>query len=376
MNHFLAKLVTCFIYPKEKRKQIRRVVYGLDAKFFIFSPIYLARILLNKVNKTDLLLVELNPFHMECLYSVYAYLKDKYPQIIVLATPENISLKMFPENVRCLAVYPWVVRFLDRFGYFNQVKAVFAGSYFVWKQNQTIEKYFSKYLSTGKPLSAIDHAPGKWSQVHSHYKNVHQFVLADFLSKIYQLPSLYTCLFPSETSKIKSDCKFLSVGVVGDQTRRDMDTYIDWLDQTSNNNSYVICSSINKDYVKKLNKNNVSLFVRASFSKLFQCCREAVFLPFLIHEDDLGYYKQAISGNLNLALGFGLIPIIDKRLADLYGFTDAEATIYNGKSFFYQAMSEAVNMPKSEILKKQQALKKLKEKLTTQTLQAINEIID
>lgn len=375
MNHFLAKLVTCIIYPKEKRKQIRRVLYGLDTKFLIFSPVYLARILLNKVGKTDLLLAELNPFHMECLYSVYAYLKDKYPQIIVLATPENISLKMFPENVRCLPVYPWIVRFLDRFGYFNQVKAVFAGSYFVWKQNQTIEKYFSKFLMTGKPLSAIDHAPGKWSQVRSPYKNVHQFVLADFLSKIYSLPPLYTCLFPSETSKIKGGYKFLSVGVVGDQSRRDMDIYIEWLAQTPDNNSYVICSSIDKDYVKKLNKNNVRLFVRASFSQLFQCCREAVFLPFLIHEDDLGYYEQAISGNLNLALGFGLIPIIDKRLADLYGFTDAEATIYNGKSFFYQAIREAVNMPKSEILKKQEALRELKEKLTTKTMLEINKIV-
>lgn len=375
MNHVFAKLITCFIYPKEKRKQIRRVLYGLDAKFFILSPLYLARILFSNTGKTDLLLMELNPFHMECLYSVYEYLKGKYPKIIVLATPENISLKMFPENIRCLPVYPWIVRFLDRFGYFNRIKAIFAGSYFVWKQNQTIEKYFSKFLSTGKSLSAIDHAPGKWSPVHSSYKNVHQFVLANFLSKIYSLPPLYTCLFPSETSKINSDYKFLSVGVVGDQTRRDMDTYIDWLAQAPDNNSYVICSSISKDYVEKLNKDNVNLFVRASFSQLFQCCREAVFLPFLIHEDDLGYYEQAISGNLNLALGFGLIPIIDKRLADLYGFTDAEATIYNGKRFFYQAMSEASSMSKAEILQKQKALKKLKEKFTAQTLQAINKII-
>lgn len=61
MNHVFAKLITCFIYPKEKRKQIRRVLYGLDAKFFILSPLYLARILFSNTGKTDLLLMEPKP---------------------------------------------------------------------------------------------------------------------------------------------------------------------------------------------------------------------------------------------------------------------------------------------------------------------------
>lgn len=38
-------------------------------------------------------------------------------------------------------------------------------------------------------------------------------------------------------------------------------------------------------------------------------------------------------------------------------------------------MSEASSMSKAEILQKQKALKKLKEKFTAQTLQAINKII-
>lgn len=43
--------------------------------------------------------------------------------------------------------------------------------------------------------------------------------------------------------------------------------------------------------------------------------------------------------------------------------------------FFYQAINEAINMPEAEILQKQKALKKLKEKFTKQTMQEINKVV-
>lgn len=78
---------------------------------------------------------------------------------------------------------------------------------------------------------------------------------------------------------------------------------------------------------------------------------------------------------MNLALGFGIIPIIDTRLAQLYGFTDKEAIIYNGQSKFFDALNQASLLSEQEINKIQKALLSLRNKHIQKSISFFNTFI-
>lgn len=376
MNKHLVKFLTWYIVPKKLRHSIKNRLLKFKLRSVIDAPFCLIKILLSKKSRSRTALIELNPFHIECLYSMYYYALKIDKSISVFTTNENIRLNLFPKSVKVFRIYPWVIKVLDKLRYFNKCRSVIIGSYFVWLQQKTADTYLTNFIKTGKPVLAIDHAPEQHNNSRPVYKNVHLCVLAEFLSKKYNLPAVYTLVFPESAAPECDTNKFLSVGVIGDQSRRDMDLYLDWLNQNPNAFSYIISALIYPKYKTILNRLvNVQVYEKASFKTLFECCHKSTFIPFLIHNESLGYYENAISGNLNLALAFQIIPVVDSRLAKLYGLDSEAAVIYNGKSDCEKALQCALQMSYTEICKKRDVLKNMYETLVQQAEQTIKNIL-
>ena len=73
---------------------------------------------------------------------------------------------------------------------------------------------------------------------------------------------------------------------------------------------YTAAATVRRLYEKKLNIKNIEYYCKASFEKLYECCLNSTFIPFLIHDDIIDNYSNRITGNINLVYGFNLIPWI------------------------------------------------------------------
>lgn len=378
MNKLTSKIIAHF-FKKTKRKHIRQILYQFSISDIILSIYYVFKILLY-CPKQGYFIIEANPFHTECLYSILFYLKNK-KNIIILGDKKALSLGILDQcsdfsKPKYFFITPISLWFLDQMHFFNHSRFMFANSYLVWLTQSSIEYLLPEYLKTKKSLFTIDHAPGKWTNTISKRTNVHQLVLADFLSNIYGFPAIYTCIFPQQIQKSKQFL-FLSIGAACDSKRRDMNSFISWMEEHRNYQSCIITKDLSdKNIYNRIKQlpNNTLLF-SPSFTEMFNSISQSIFMPFLIHGDNLGYYQTSISGNMNLALGFGIIPIIDTRLAQLYGFTDKEAIIYNGQSKFFDALNQASLLSEQEINKIQKALLSLRNKHIQKSISFFNTFI-
>ena len=378
MNKLVAKAIASF-FKKEKRSHIRQMLYHFSILKFVQSVYYVLKILICCPRDRGIV-IEANPFHTECLYSVLSYLKAE-KEIIVFGDKEALSLGILDRCVdfpkpKSFFITPVSLWMLDKLHFLNHCRFVFANSYLIWWAQTSVESFLNNYLKTGKNLLVIDHAPGKWTPVSSSRPNVHQFVLADFLSKIYPHPPLYACVFPQEKQKQKKFL-FLSVGVACDPKRRDMDSFLVWLKEHSDCQSCIITRDLSDKRIheKIISLPNNTLLFSPPFSVMFDYISQSVFMPFLIHGDNLGYYQTSISGNMNLALGLGIIPIIDKRLARLYGFTEKEAIIYNGQSELFNALNQATLLSEQQIKQMRRALLVLRKKCIQKSFSNISSFL-
>lgn len=376
MKRKTAKLVCILIPHRKTRHRVRKWLETADIQSLLMTPCRILRILTAVRSHNRVFLVEANPFHIECMYSVYEHFHGQHEKVIILTTNQNIQKCMFADNVKIYCITPAVLSFLDRIKFFNRAKMVFVNSYFIWASQRTADTYFKNYIKTGRPLLAIDHAPNFYDWARPVPKNIHRMVLADFMSAKYGFPTFYAFSFPYTAEITTKDKKFISVGVIGDKSRRDMNSYLDILDKSPDMFSYIISAMIFPEYKQRLaGINNVSVFEQASFDTLFRCCRDSTFIPFLIHDESLPLYMDRITGNINLVLGFGLIPIIDKKLAPLYKINETTGILYNGAKELGDAIKRARLMTVDEIYKMRQNILNLANELRRANAETIDKII-
>lgn len=371
MKPFIAKIISFPIPHKKTRRQFRQWLENLD----FATPLRIIKIVCVRRHNT-IFLIEANPFHAECMYSVFKHFTENNQNVIILTTKQNIEKNLFPKNVKLYCIQPFDLRILDFIHFFNTAKSVFVNSYFIWKTQSTANKYFVNYIKKDKTLIAIDHAPNFYDYTLPVPENVYRFVLSDFMSKKYGYPVFYTFDFPASVNINVQNRKFISVGVIGDNLRRDMDSYLNILDTKPEMFSYIISSFIFPNYKIRLqNLKNIQVYEQASFSQLFECCRAATFIPFLIHDESLDLYKDRITGNINLVLGFGLIPIIDKKLATLYNITDDTGILYSGRKELNDAIERALHMPHDKIQQMRKNILKMAQNLRAKNADTMNAII-
>ncbi|GHB36031.1 hypothetical protein GCM10007094_27050 [Pseudovibrio japonicus] len=375
----IQKLIVKFLCLSTKDKEARRwkrsFLMTLGLLDLFQSPLMLLKTIGTRFTKPDCYIIELNPFHMECLYAIHRYIKDGNHSTVILTTPQNASLNLFPEDVKVIPILPVFVKLLDRLSFFNGTRFIFAGSYYITYSQTTIESFLPNYIASNAKVLVIDHAPGVFAAIKSSSPNVHKFVLAEFLSEKHNLPFVYTCMYPGgEDHKREKD--LLSVGIVGQPKRRDIDSLINIIDENEDIFTYIIACWIDPKYKEHFNTlKNVAYYENASFARLFDCCRKATFIPFLIHDGN-DYYFNAISGNLNLSIGFGLIPIIERELGTLYGFDETMAIFYESKADLARAVEEARSMSRETIKNYRLNLLNYKQELEARSYQNIVSVLE
>ena len=364
MHKTLARILSFPVFIKKHRKKFRSFLEDFHFSNFVFNIKQL--IVLSKISgKNKIALMELNSFHLECLYSIYKYFDSSLQlkkEIIIFTTPKNIKLNLFSsKDVKIYAISPFVVKILDCFRYFNQFSFVFVNSYYIWEPHKSVEFYYKNYLKKS-PLYVIDHAPGVFSPIYSENKNIKKFVLAEFLSQKYKFPFIYTCIYPTKNTSKQKKYTFLSIG--NESKGKDIHSLIKFCEENSIS-SCIIGPTSSKNQ-------NIIYPGKVSFDDLFKYCYNSKFLPILIH-NDISYYLSAISGNLNLALAFPVVSIIDKRLGKLYGLSNEEAILYDGKKDFIRALQYALTLEDKDY---KSMLKKMSEKRKLLVKKSKENIID
>lgn len=370
MNKNVAKLLSCLCFDKRKRKILRNYLLSIDMTDILNTPLFLCKIIFKfKEIKTSYCLFELNPFHIECLYSIYKFSKKRNKRITIFTTKSNIEKNIFFNKDNLTKIYtitPIVIKILDLIKFFNVFDEIFVGSYFIWYSQKTIQYYFCNFLKSNNIIKCIDHDP----TIHpmNTNNNIKTYVLSEFLSAKFNRPYFYTFYYPTNVPISRDNNKLISVGVIGDKNRRDAETYLNILKNNSSIFSYIIASDIYGSYKNKLdNLQNIEYYCKAPFEKLFECCQNATFIPFLIHGDIINNYSNRITGNINLVYGFNLIPIIDEDFATMYNLTDNEAVLYSGKKELLDAIIYSSEMSNKKVDEKIKAIS-LKKKMYENTI--------
>lgn len=364
MNKHLSSFISLFFRTKNKRKIVKKALREFSFKEYIIGIKLFFKIYVSKTN-SKILILEVNPFHGECMYSFYSYLKNIDKEADIFFREEVQKLGLFEkENANFELIKSNTIKMLDNKKFFDKYDKIFVNSFFIWENQRTIEYYLKNFLKN-KPVYTIDHAPGFYSPIKSHNKNIHKFVLAEFLAKRHSMSNLSTIIFPEKRKNIKNkDKTFISVGAIGDQSRKDSNSFITFMQNNPNIQSCIIGNCPSKEYQKKVSSvKNITFLGRTSFATMFEQLNKAHFLPMLIHGETKEYYRNAISGNINIAIAFGVIPIIDKEIAELYNISDNIAVIYDEKEEFYKAMEYAYNMSDSEYKSKYDAIIKYNDEL-------------
>ena len=152
MNKLTSKIIAHF-FKKTKRKHIRQILYQFSISDIILSIYYVFKILLY-CPKQGYFIIEANPFHTECLYSILFYLKNK-KNIIILGDKKALSLGILDQcsdfsKPKYFFITPISLWFLDQMHFFNHSRFMFANSYLVWLTQSSIEYLLPEYLKTKK----------------------------------------------------------------------------------------------------------------------------------------------------------------------------------------------------------------------------------
>lgn len=110
------------------------------------------------------------------------------------------------------------------------------------------------------------------------------------------------------------------------------------------------------DYLSAIDR--VNFLGRVDFATMFHAVEQSNFLLFMLDPDNPAHeryiFNQA-TGSLQLAFGFGIVPVVCKKFAKAFGLTSEMAVIYDD-SVKTSGLTEAVRLTANEYRCKQNAL--------------------
>jgi hypothetical protein len=122
MNRFLIKFILFFIPIRSIRRAVKGYLSDFSLLGMLSSPYHALKIYQMQLAQTNVVLLELNKFHAECLYSIYYYFKKLKYKPVIFTVKENIELNLFcGEEAKIIMITPWIIKILDFFGYFGYV---------------------------------------------------------------------------------------------------------------------------------------------------------------------------------------------------------------------------------------------------------------
>lgn len=229
-----------------------------------------------------------------------------------------------------------------------------------WQFMTMIKKVNKKCFVTVHDWEKMENCPISYDIVNNDCK----FVLGKHVARAQNAPMVTSTIFFQNKSKACIEDKKCNLVVVGgfDIFRRDYGALLDaaiFIAEKNLNEKlriHILGNSrphaLDFDHFKK----NITRYgldsifkftLRPSFTQIFSAMQESHYLPLLVNPRSIRsreYMKNKITGSINLAIGFGVVPIMDIRLAEAWGLCDYAAT-YDESAGLKGILAELIKAP-------------------------------
>ena len=226
-----------------------------------------------------------------------------------------------------------------------------------------------------KSVYYVHHNTSYITEYFSDVKRNHNIMLGRFDNSIYINPHL----FGNYTIPQKNDeTVFVSVGGINPKRKNHTALLhaIETLHNKGLNFKVLVIGSGRLRHLKKVVKQHIKLLGHINYKQMFNYVEQAhFFLPLLDanNADHTRYIKTQVTGSTQLIYGFRKIPVIHKKFAKFYGFSNTNCVIYDDLS---DGMEQAILMNTKEYENHICKLDSLATKIAIESQQNLKDILN
>ena len=338
---------------------------------------------LNEIKKKEILIIEINNFHGECIPGYIKYFNILgYRNIELLITKEH-----FKENILDFSHFKIKTKILifsqneiNKFillGICNFYKICFFNTI------DTGTKKIRQYLYSKHKFKSILvlHSKNNIKKNDNIYNDI--VVLKNFKKNLpfYEVNPHY---FGEYEYHHKS--KIINFVTAGNFSNRKKNYYLlinSIFKLISNNifNFHIIIIGNKYQKLKNLiSTKNLTDYVtftgRISYSLMYKLISKSdFFMPLLDPKYHKQYLKTQSSGSFQLSYGLNIPMIIEKTFAKFYNFNNNNSIIYNKNEDFYNKLNYAINLNENEYKKIKECLKVKSKKIEIYSLENLKKIL-
>jgi hypothetical protein len=335
-----------------------------------------------RYSPNSVLMIEPNPFHDEILPGFCYYFNKLGFNATILLLHRNYKAKVFHlyekrkrPKVLCIneKLINKVIKHSHKFDY------VLLSSNNILNpkvNNQLFHDLFMQYAKGKKGSFIIEHY--YQYQLLSipqilQINGMHVFALSEWKNS--DIPMLNPNYFGPKLIKSKhKTLTFISVGrrqysILFDAVNKLIEMgYVDF-------QVFVIGRYLSKSSFASNLPSQIKILGKLKFDALYHYLLQSdYFLPLLgTNEDDNVYLNGQTTGSRQLILGFNIVPLIQTQFAEVYNFDNTNAIVYDDSLF--EAMLQAINLPKEELLAKENSLRHLMEDVRNKSFNNLKSII-
>ncbi len=308
--------------------------------------------------KTDrVLLVEFNDYHAECIPGFYKYLSDIGIDVDVLIN-EGAYKENALDMIDCQAVYHCDVELMAlmlQYMLMEQYKVViFNSNAFTWKGRwHTVLQEFPFLQDNIDKIYVLEHQMEYLNR--ELLERGHVFVLTDKLPLDKRLIPVNCHWFGNrELLPRNKVTQFISVGAMIPMRRnfQMLLAAVTYLVDQGVKNFHIMVIGLGKlDSIDEKIRPFFSILGRIPYTEMYSEMKKADFFLTLLDPDNPEhdrYVSRGTSGSFQLIYGFSKPCLIEKKFAEVYGFSSENAIVYKENKNLGPAMLQAIDMKEAE----------------------------
>ena len=322
-------------------------------------------IYLNEINKRDILIIEINNYHGECIPGYIKYFNIiGYKNIDILITPELynqtiLDFNYFKYKIKYLIFPKQDIDLFISLGMCDLYKICLFNTIEVGKLKMR------EYLHSNHKFKSIIVLHNKYNLNKTLYNFNNIVVLKKFKDDLpfYEVNPHYFGEY--DLHKKSKIINFITAGGYA-LNRKNFYLLINSINKLLKNNIVKFHVTIVGEGFEKLEnsiKNNdltkyLTFTGRISYSLMYKYISKSdFFLPLLDPNKQKRYLIEKTSGSFQLSYGFNIPMIIEKTFAKIYNFNVNNSIIYDKNENFDKKLIEAINMREEEYKKIKEGLK-------------------
>ena len=338
---------------------------------------------LNEIKQKEILIIEINNFHGECIPGYIKYFNILgYRNIELLITKEHyneniLDFSHFKIKIKILLFSQNEINKFISLGICNFYKVCFFNTLDMGT------KIIRKYMNSKHKFKSIFvlHNKNNFKKRDIIYNDI--VVLKKF-KKNYPFYEVNPHYFGEYEYHHKS--KIINLVTAGNYSNRkkNYNLLINSIFKLISNNIFNFHIIIIGNHYQKLKnlivKKNLTEYVtftgRIPYSLMYKLISKSdYFIPLLDPKYQKQYLKLQSSGSFQLSYGLNIPMIIEKTFANFYNFNKNNSIIYNRNDDFYNKLNYAINLSENEYKKIKEGLKLTAKEIEINSLENLKKIL-